>query len=451
VANIYIYSGAGGAGTGADWTNAYTSLSAALGAGSAGDDFWVADDHVGAAGAATINLVSPGTVAAPCRIFCVNRAGSVPPVAADLLTTATVSCTGTNQIVFTGHAYCYGIQFSAGSTTSIPGLRFAGDGEWVLESCKLILAGSNALARIYFGGTTNAASNATTLINTTMKFAAVGQLVTTYGTKGAGQLIWRDTASAIDAAGSIPTTLFSPDNTLLLDVRNVDLSALSSGKTIVAAITGDSQMRFERCKLDGSVTKYATPTSFGATIQFINCSSSATAYEFEKANYYGTQTVETTIVRTGSEATDGVTPISYKLVSTANAKHAHPFAAPPIARFNTSTSSITVNVYGIWGGGSVPNNDDIWMDVEYQNDAGTPLGSVATSGRASQLAAASAIASDTSTWGGSTTKFKMSVTFTPDRAGTITVRIYVGAASGTFYIDPAPEISGQAISTAFAA
>ena len=32
--------------------------------------------------------VSPGTAASPCRIICVNRAGTVPPVSADLRATA---------------------------------------------------------------------------------------------------------------------------------------------------------------------------------------------------------------------------------------------------------------------------------------------------------------------------------------------------------------------------
>jgi hypothetical protein len=62
MANVYVYSGAAGAGTGADWTNAYTTLTAALAAKAAGDDFWVAHDHAETQ-ASALTLTSPGTPA----------------------------------------------------------------------------------------------------------------------------------------------------------------------------------------------------------------------------------------------------------------------------------------------------------------------------------------------------------------------------------------------------
>src|SRR3990167_3028291 len=101
MANVYVRSGAAGAGTGADWGNAYTTLAAALGAKAAGDDFWVADDHAETQ-ASALTAVAPGTSASPNRIICVDRAGSVPPVSADLRTSATISTTGNNGIALQG-------------------------------------------------------------------------------------------------------------------------------------------------------------------------------------------------------------------------------------------------------------------------------------------------------------------------------------------------------------
>ena len=118
VANVYVYSGAGGAGTGADWTNAYLTLAAACTAKAAGDIFYVAHDHAESPGAG-ITITSPGSDATPCRIYCVDRAGTVPPVSADLRTTATISTNAAANLTLAGAvSELYGIRFSAGNATS---------------------------------------------------------------------------------------------------------------------------------------------------------------------------------------------------------------------------------------------------------------------------------------------------------------------------------------------
>src|SRR5690349_22531992 len=98
MANVYVYSGAGGAGTGADWANAYTTLGAATAAKAAGDVFWIADDHAETAAAAK-TITFPGTAGNPNFAYCALRTGgSVPPVSADLRTTGTITTTGNNAI-----------------------------------------------------------------------------------------------------------------------------------------------------------------------------------------------------------------------------------------------------------------------------------------------------------------------------------------------------------------
>jgi hypothetical protein len=52
-----------------------------------------------------------------------------------------------------------------------------------------------------------------------------------------------------------------------------------------------------------------------------------------------------------------------------------PFEAIPITIWNDSTSAITtLTIYGTTTGGGVPNNDDIWVEVEYLGSALTPAG-----------------------------------------------------------------------------
>jgi len=108
VADYYVWSGATGAGTGADWANAYVNLQTAFSGKTAGDVFYVAHDHVQTQ-ASALALTSVGTEAAPSRVYCVDRAGSVPPVEADLRTTAQISTTVASAITLAGSISARGL------------------------------------------------------------------------------------------------------------------------------------------------------------------------------------------------------------------------------------------------------------------------------------------------------------------------------------------------------
>jgi hypothetical protein len=372
VANVYVYSGAAGAGTGADWTNAYTTLTAAFAAKAAGDDFWVAHDHAQTQ-ASTLTLTSPGTVASPCRVMCVSRSGSTPPVSADLATTATVTTTAANVInISGGNTYWYGIIFNCGSG-AVSSVITVNDSVNSFEACSLRKLGtSGSTSAIIFGSSASGTASLSALINTTVQFGSTGDGISIRGSP----LFWRNTASAILGA-TLPTILFraaSNQGTTVL-VEGVDLSALGSGATFVGAILSPQRFLFKDCKLGASVTVAATPTAQGgAETVLIRCDSGDTNYRTEKYRYEGTQTTETTIVRTGG-ASDGATPIAWKIITTANSKRYLPFEAMPISIWNETTgSAITLTIQGIWGGGAVPTNADIWMDVEYLGTSGFPIG-----------------------------------------------------------------------------
>jgi hypothetical protein len=100
----YVRSGAAGAGTGADWTNAYTTLAAAFSGKAAGDIFYVSEDHAESSSSTILSLGSAGTLGNPVQVLCVNHSGSVPPVTADLRTTATISTTGNASLLDHGPA-----------------------------------------------------------------------------------------------------------------------------------------------------------------------------------------------------------------------------------------------------------------------------------------------------------------------------------------------------------
>ncbi|WP_426442403.1 hypothetical protein [Bradyrhizobium genosp. P] len=221
--------------------------------------------------------------------------------------------------------------------------------------------------------------------------------------------------------------------------RGIDLSALGSGKTIFGSfgtVTGAVTASLINCKLNASVTVGGNPTTQAGSYFVHNCDSGATNTRNEVYAFEGTETTELTMVR-GGGASDGTTAAARKIVTTANAKFKDPYSASPIAIWNeTVGSSITMTLFGIWGGGPVPNNDDFWIEADYLGSSSQPISSRATSSKSDPLAAGSALSSNSSSWGGSTTAFKTSVTITPQLKGYIYVTPKMAKASTTLYVDP---------------
>lgn len=444
--NWFVWSAAVGTGSGVNWLNAFTTLTAAFAAAAAGDIFWVAHDHAEST-AGSITLTSPGTVASPCTIYCVNRMGSVPPVSADLRKTGTVSTTGNTNITTQGVvSECYGLTFTAGNSSGTASLLIgnSADKYWKFTSCKLVLGSTGTSSRINLAQ----GNQATQLFleDTTMQFAATTQFALLNG-----RIIWRNTASAI-AGATLPTTLFkfAPAAAGSLFAEGIDLSALGSGVTLVdTQIDGTANFAILKdCKLGASVTVANTPSGPSyPDVDLIRCDSGATNYRHERYRYTGTQTVETTIVRTGG-ASDGTTPLSWKIVTTANSKWVVPFEALPIAIWNDTTGSVvTVTVEGIWGSANLPQTDDIWFEIEGLGSAASPQGSFGTGSKADNLANGTVWATSSEVWGaGSTTAFKMSATFTPQQKGALYLYVKAAKAGTTFYIDPKPTISGVSVS-----
>lgn len=434
MAIYYVYSGAGGSNNGSSWANAFTTLTTAFATEVAGDTLYVAHDHAEST-AATITLTSSGVSTNITKIICVNRAGSVPPVSADRRTTAQVSTTGASAINLAGFAHYDGIIFSAGTGASLANINAPSQNGHALrfDNCSLRLGNTNTGSRIQFGGI-SVNSAWVELNNTTISFGVTNQLIVVNGV-----LKWRNTPSAL--LGTISTTLFTPQNDRGGEVEciGVDFSAAGSGKTIVGSLSSVNAQKFKLidCKLDAAVTKSAVPGARGAQeIDFIRSGSAGVNYTIHSHRMSGVLTEETTIVRTGG-ASDGTTTIAWKIVTTADCMYSLPFECPPIAIWNDTTgSAVTATVEGIWGGGAVPNDDDVWLDVEYLGDASSPQGSFVNDGKADLLASAAAQTSSSETWGGSTTKFKLAVSFTPQQKGWLYARVKCAKASSTFYIDP---------------
>lgn len=419
------------------WTAAAATLALGITRAAAGDTYYVGHDHAETR-AAALTLTIKGTKTAPDRFLCVNTAGSTPPVSADLRTTATITTTGAFALGITCLcAYVYGITFSSGSGAN--SINFSiqpsgGDGEVFFDACGLkVPATTSGSLRIGFGSSST--PSRVILQNTILTFGSAAGRIEVRG----GEIIWRNTASAI--GGTIPTTLFvaSSAQSTLVTCDGLDLSA-STG-TLVGVHDVWTAFNFVNCKLNASVTVAATPTSSAGNRVYVGGSGSAgNCARNEVYDYRGTQTAETTIVRTSpAGASDGTTPVSWKVVSTANSKANFPFASLPISIWNTTLSSSTATIQ-IVNDGVTLTNADIWVEVEYLGSGSTPIASVVSAGLADVLATGTNLTTSTDTWTttglGSPVKQKISVTFTPGMTGPVRLVVKLARASTTVYVDP---------------
>ncbi len=440
MANVYVRSGAAGAGTGVDWANAFVTLTLGLAGSVAGDSIWVAEDH-NVSSATSLTFTSPGTIGNPCFIQCVNHLGSVPPVSADLRTTAVEGSTGVSVVtnVAGGFAYWYGMILQSGTAanngSSVKFNSSSSASGHYFKNCSFTLAttGGTAVNFTIFGGSQ---SDSRIICDTcTFTFgSATGQTITS---AAAANGTFKMIGGSFVVGANVPTTLITlgaRENVF----EGVDLSGFGSGKTLVGA-TAAGRTIFRDCKLGASVTVAATPTQLTNETYVVRSDSGNTNYNQQKYHFLGTQTVETTIVRTGG-ATDGTTPISWKIVPTANSKWTQPFECIPITIWNNTITptTFTVTMFGITTLGAVPNNDVVWFDVEGLGTSGFPLGTITTTTKADNLASGMANSSDSSTWGGGTTAFKMvTSSITLQSKGYLNIYPKVVASGGaTIYLDP---------------
>lgn len=441
MADRYVYHGGSNTSPYDNWAKAATTLTSALSGSAAGDDFWIASDHSEST-AGAVTLTFPGTSASPNRCISVNRAGSTPPVAADILAGGVVTTTGANTITVAGSAYVYGLTFNCGTGSSAASMTLANsaNNNQVFDTCAFNLVNTAAGSRIVPGGSTAAACEWT---NCTLSVGATQQGL---NTATGGSFSWNNKPGSTAITGAtLPTTLIATAGTTKNSVTfsGLDLSALGSGKTLIAS--QNATIRIVNCKLGSSVTVATTPTNAPAAgTRLIGSHDTTNVRRDEIYDYKGTLTTETTIKRTAG-ASDGTTAYCWKVVTTANAKRTFPFETFEGAVWNTTLSSLTLTVHTVTDNVTL-TDAEIWVEVEYLGSGSTPVTTLITDANATVLTGASNQTSDSGeswTTTGLTTpvKQKLEVTFTPAMVGPIRWRVKVAKASTTVYIDPNVDVA----------
>ena len=431
MAVIYLRSTDGSdASDGSSWTDAKATLAAALTAAGDGGIVYVSQAHAETQ-ASAMTLTSPGAAATPVRVICINDGTGA------IAATATVSTTGASSITISGFAYCYGVAFTAGDGTSGANITIASITQmyWRFEACALILGGSNSGNRINIGN--QGAGQSADWINTTVQFAHVSHAIAV-----SGRLRWLRTPRAVTGA-TIPTTLFAvaANRGGIVEINGVDLSALSTGKNLFGVATGMvGEYRIENSKLGDAVAIEAgTRVGPGSPeVRAVNCDSADTNYRYYRGVYQGLITQETTIVRTGG-ASDGTTPVSRKMVSSAGSKFYSPLESDPMVVWNETLGELTATVEVVTDGVTL-TDAEAWLEVEYLGTSGYPLALTASDRAASIVATPANQAASSETWTttglASPVTQKLSATFTPAEKGPVAVRVMLAKASTTMYFDP---------------
>jgi hypothetical protein len=424
------------------WSAAAGTLFAISNAGNnrpvVGDRVFLSSDHSETnAGAATYWFNAFAAAFGVVQIISVNRAGSVPPVAADLASGAVISAGGNFILDAICETYWQGVTFTL-TGTSVFTLSFnsGGNKAQYFKNCAIVLTNNNASSRISF-----AAFARITWDNTTLQFSHASQTITVTG--GFDTLLtWLNTPSAI-AGATIPTSLIAPSSTAILNLtaRGVDLSALT-GTLVTLNASAAIKVLLDSCRIASGLTRLSTPVAGQPTndeVELVNCYDGTNTLN-ERYVAAGTVTTDRSTTLSGG-AQDDVAAYSLKLVSSSRSdKFTLPLDSFWLDVENTAIGSSKTATVEIISSGSL-NNDDIRLMLEYMGTSGTTRASFGDS-LATVLTPAAALPTSTVTWNTGFTTFNpadlLNVTLsggnlTATGTGQGGVRTITSISSGKYY------------------
>ena len=363
----------------------------------AGNTFYVGDNHAEIQNS-SMTITPTVNTATVSRILCHNHSGSYPPTT--LTTGAAVSTSSAQVITFnpsSGSIYVFGLMFQITGVGATGIVLSSGNAVCYFDKCVFKIATTSpSNTPIQIGG--NAASvfvwnNTTIYVSGTACLIQLEYLCS---------FTWQNTGQILASGSSIPAALLGAlfngrVSTLILEA--LDLSQLTGNLLNQNTPFQMGSLLVKDCKLNASMA-VATPVSYGQIVQFVRCDSSGAAYKSARYAYEGTETTETTIVRTGGAVDPTGQAQSRKIVTTANAQWLRPYKAEPLAIWNPTVGSpVTVTVCGTVQSSALPYTDELWMEVEYLSDASSTLGTIVSTTKANLLAGGSPVAVDSSVWG----------------------------------------------------
>jgi hypothetical protein len=404
--------------------------------GAIGDRVFLSSDHAETSAVSNVgflNTAGYGLV----QMISINRAGSVPPGAADVLAGASITYNGGSamQLDNPTNFFFQGITFNLGGTATQIILGQSFYKSLYFKSCAIVLSTSTTTAIVTFASAIKVVFDGSTI-----QFNNANQRITAAGVPT--EIIWLNAPSAV--LGTAPTQLFvmsGQGGSASYVFRGVDFSAVTG--TLITGYSaggGIAKVLFDSCRIASAGTRYTTSggTNANATddVELVNCFNGS-AFLSERHTPAGDLTTELTITLSGG-AQDNVGGFAHKLVSSTRAdKYAMTLDSFWMDTNYSTTGSAKTATVEIISSASL-NADDISLVLEYLGTASSSLATVSTT-LPSSLAAASAVTTSTATWNSSPAtpvKQKLQATFTPRTAGRVRALVRLGKASATVYINP---------------
>ena len=426
MAQLHLKSGAGNVSPYVDWTNAATTLAAAITAMAAGDTLAVSSAHAEAS--AGITATVPGTTAAVTKILGGTQGASSGLTA---LATGGVIQSTTATMAINGSFYAANITWRASSASSVtPGFaQTSGNGQ-THENCRFEITGTSAISQFRFGATAAAGGSCINLINPVFKYANAGQTAAFDGNASVS-------GGSIDPAGSAITGIFKLSHNsrgARVTIDDFDASAAAASANVVGSLSqGGCYFRARRMKLPASWTGALVASGqlkIGDRYEMFDFSSGTTKYKAYIQDFAGTLRDENTVKVTANTH-------SYKAVTTADCGKVQPFRGVEYFASLASGSAQTITLDVLTDGVTL-TDAEAWLEVDYFAGS-TSIGTTATDAVADALATPANQTTSSATWTttGITTPVKqsLSVTVTPGAADYAIVRAVFAKPSTTVYID----------------
>ena len=449
---IYVSSVGGYNGnSGGTWDSAKATALGADAIDLAGDFIFFDSNHVESFSAGQVTLNFTGIKGKPTKVLSVLRSSGQPPTT--LLAGAQINSDGANtpNLEFIcQELYCYGMFCNIGAVATTANILFgngaATDFLQTFEKCKFNLRSTNTnVCFIKIGqSATNNAPGLFRFVNTDFKFADSFNSLSVFQ---AG-VEW--TGGSIMSGSTTPTVLFRDETangrTATINVSGVNLSNLSSTVNLIGVGSRRTLASIRDCKLPASWTGSLVSGTMLQSDSVVMDNSDATNTNYRKwlESFFGSLKHETTIVRTGG-ATDGTTPLAWKMATNANA--ATPsgvLLSTERAQWNELTGSaktLTVEIVhdsqGAGTGGRF-RDDEIWLEVMALDTASFPLGgwvSDKASSPMTPLDQTDSAVAWTTTGLTSPLKQALSVTVTPQVKGHFIYRVAMASPGKICYVD----------------
>ena len=449
MADVFIDSAATGGADGTTWADAYTTFTLAQtgGAFAAANRILVANTHSEST-AAALSFTWPTTIG--LTVLSVTPSGASGFSA--ITKGAIVANTGNNAINVTvaGYAYIYGVLFNCGvsSGAGASDINIGSTGTLatnvVYESCEFNLLTNSSLATITIGhpGVSGVKNFSHSFKNCVFSFSNAGSSI--FLSTGRTYI-----QNMTLGSGTAPTSLFSiqgnsPNDILIEDS---DFSGLAA-TNLFNTTTGACLVRLRNCKLPSGLTAIQTGTIGGtqdAIIEMINCDGGDTleGLRMARISFNGSIVQQTaTLIVTGgvSPATFNSVPYSLKMTRTATEIFYQPMKSFEFSVYNDSVgSSMTASVEILTDSATNLQDDEVWLEIDYQGTTGFPLGVRGTDRMTDITSTPADQAAGDATWDttGMTNanEQKLVVTFTPQEVGYIHARVMLAKAA-TVYVNP---------------